>query len=106
MLAYLPDLLRSDPTDALQATLKAIGLASISQIHNLPALRRAAGEEYSVALRGINRSLQDADTATSDSTLGTVVLLALYEVSPLELWTGCSSFYNCGTRSFHALNQI
>lgn len=88
MLAYLPDLLRSDPTDALQATLKAIGLALMSQIHSLPALRRAAGEEYSVALRAINRSLQDADTATSDSTLGTVVLLALYEVSPFSTADG------------------
>ncbi|KAL2830985.1 hypothetical protein BJY01DRAFT_260684 [Aspergillus pseudoustus] len=80
ILSYLPELLKTDPSDALLSTLRAIGLSSISRLHNLPGLKRSAGEEYCLALRATNRDLQHASTAVSDSTLATVVLLGLYEI--------------------------
>ncbi|KAE8325265.1 hypothetical protein BDV39DRAFT_216450 [Aspergillus sergii] len=79
VLPYLSDLIHSDPSEALQATIKAIGLACMSRIYHVPELRRSAGEEYSKALRATNANLQDAVSATSDSTLGAVVTLSLYE---------------------------
>ncbi|GKZ28573.1 hypothetical protein AbraIFM66950_009464 [Aspergillus brasiliensis] len=79
ILCYLPNLLRTDPSDALQATIKAIGLACMSRVYQLPELARSAAEEYSKALRATNVSLQDAVSATSDSTLGAVVTLSMYE---------------------------
>ncbi|KAL2803352.1 hypothetical protein BJX63DRAFT_437005 [Aspergillus granulosus] len=79
-LSYLPALLRTDPSDALQAAVRAIGLASISRIHHIPTLQRSASEEYSLALRVTNSNLQHASSAKSDSTLATVLLLGLYEI--------------------------
>lgn len=43
-------------------------------------MRRLAGQEYSKALLSLNKALQNPVTAKTDSTLGTVTLLALYEV--------------------------
>lgn len=83
LLAFLPDLLSSDPSFTLQATIKAIGLASLSRIHNLPEMRRLAGQEYSKALISLNKALQNPVTAKTDSTLGTVTLLSVYEVRSL-----------------------
>lgn len=80
VLAYLSGLLSTDPSGALQATAKAIGLACMSRIYNSPELRQTAAEEYSKALQATNKNLQDPVLATSDSTLGTVVTLSLYEV--------------------------
>lgn len=80
VLPYLSDLIHTEPSEALQATIKAIGLACMSRIYHVPELRRSAGEEYSKALRATNANLQDAVSATSDSTLGAVVTLSLYEV--------------------------
>ncbi|GFN19186.1 Zn(II)2Cys6 transcription factor [Aspergillus tubingensis] len=80
ILCYLPNLLRTDPSDALQATMKAIGLACMSRVYHRPELARSAAEEYSKALRATNTSLQDAVLATSDSTLGAVVTLSMYEI--------------------------
>ncbi|KAL3465879.1 hypothetical protein BJX64DRAFT_296757 [Aspergillus heterothallicus] len=79
IVSYLRGLLSTDPSDALQTTLGAIGLASLASIHDLLKLKRSASEEYSLALRATNRDLQDPVSATSDSTLATVLLLGLYE---------------------------
>ena len=84
VLPYLSDLLNADPSGALQATVKAVGLACMSGIHHLPGLRRLAAEEYSKALQATNLNLQDTASATSDSTLGAVVTLSLYEVMCLS----------------------
>ncbi|KAB8268457.1 hypothetical protein BDV30DRAFT_245732 [Aspergillus minisclerotigenes] len=84
VLPYLSDLIHTDPSEALQATIKAIGLACMSRIYHVPELRRSAGEEYRKALRATNANLQDAVSATSDSTLGAVVTLSLYEVIAID----------------------
>lgn len=86
-LWYLPKLLTTNPSSALQATIKAMGLASMARMQKLPKLRRAAGEEYSLALRTTNEALRDEVLAKSDSTLGAVILLSTYEVT--------SSFSTC-----------
>lgn len=80
LLSYLPQVLREDPSPALKATIKAVGLASISRAHSLPDLKYAAGMEYSAALLATSRALQNAAAAKSDSTLAAVVMLSTYEV--------------------------
>ncbi|KAJ5639907.1 C6 zinc finger domain protein [Penicillium longicatenatum] len=80
LLSFLSGLLSTDPSLTLQATIKAIGLASLSRIHKLPDLRQLAGLEYSKALRSLNKALQNPVTAKTDSTLGTVTLFSLYEM--------------------------
>ncbi|KAJ6129916.1 hypothetical protein N7512_002696 [Penicillium capsulatum] len=77
VLFYLADFLRTDPSDALHDTVKSVGLACISRIYNLPALKQLAGEEYGKVLRATNKDLQDPVTAISDSTMGTVIALSL-----------------------------
>ncbi|PYH91599.1 hypothetical protein BO71DRAFT_359062 [Aspergillus ellipticus CBS 707.79] len=77
ILSYLPDILNSTPSSALQATIRAVGLASLSKV---PELRRSAAEEYGIALRATNEALRDPVSVKSDSTLGAVVLLSFYEL--------------------------
>lgn len=79
-LSILPDLLLTGPSFALQATIKAVGLASVSRVQRLPGITRSAGENYGAALLATNAALKDPVTAKHDSTLAAVVLLSLYEV--------------------------
>jgi hypothetical protein len=80
VLACIPNLLGEDPSPALQATIKAVGMAGMSRVHSLPKMKYSAAVEYSTALRATNRALQDSKVARSDSTLAAVVLLSTYEV--------------------------
>ncbi|RAH53814.1 hypothetical protein BO85DRAFT_429058 [Aspergillus piperis CBS 112811] len=91
LLSYLPHLLNTDPSPALQATIKAAGLESMARINRLPELKRAAGEQYGKALIATNNALRDPISAKSDSTLGAVILLGMYELntfpSPMRGWS-------------------
>lgn len=80
MLPYVPELLGRDPIPALEASIKAIGLATMSNAHRLPELMLAARQEYSTALLATNSALQDPIKCKSDSTLAAVTLLSVYEV--------------------------
>ncbi|KAI2849988.1 transcriptional regulator family: Fungal Specific TF [Aspergillus niger] len=84
LLSYLPHLLSTNPSPALQATIKAAGLESMARINRRPELKRVAGEEYGRALIATNNALRDPVSAKSDSTLGAVILLGMYE------WNACS----------------
>ncbi|KAJ5606209.1 C6 zinc finger domain protein [Penicillium lagena] len=79
MLPYIPHLLDTDPSPALQAAIKAIGLASMSNARMSAELMRAARKEYSTALLATNSALQDPIQFKSDSTLAAVMLLGMYE---------------------------
>ncbi|CAK39141.1 uncharacterized protein An05g01040 [Aspergillus niger] len=61
-----------------------VGLESMARINRRPELKRAAGEEYGRALIATNNALRDPVSAKSDSTLGAVILLGMYE------WNACS----------------
>jgi hypothetical protein len=84
LLSYLPLLLSEDPSPALQATIRAVGLAGMSRALSLPKLKYSAGLEYSTALLATNRALQDLAVAKRDSTLAAVVMLSTYEVRYLH----------------------
>ncbi|KAJ5381084.1 C6 zinc finger domain protein [Penicillium cataractarum] len=92
LLAYLPNLLSDDPSPALQATIKAVGLAGMSRVHSLPKMMYSAGVEYSTALIATNRALQDSTEARSDSTLAAVVLLSTYEMITCQNAASGSNF--------------
>ncbi|KAJ5570578.1 uncharacterized protein N7459_010008 [Penicillium hispanicum] len=80
VLFYVLDLLHTCPSPALQATTKAVGLASICRIQNSPELKRIAGEEYSTALLTTNEALKESVSAKSDSTLAAILSLGMYEI--------------------------
>ncbi|KAL2830829.1 hypothetical protein BDW59DRAFT_158269 [Aspergillus cavernicola] len=85
MFWYVPDLLRTSPSPALQATMKALGMASMSRMQTMPDLRRPAAEEYSKALRATNDALRDPVLAKSDATLAAVAALGTYVVRVHEM---------------------
>ncbi|KAL3449609.1 hypothetical protein BJX65DRAFT_294632 [Aspergillus insuetus] len=88
LLMFLPSLLENDPSPALKASAKALGLLGMTR---MPHVERRAREEYSIALRATNSALRDPTTATADSTLGAVLLLSLYELitsRPTEMGGG------------------
>lgn len=80
ILPFVLDLIGKAHSPALEATVKAIGLASISKIHQLPRLKYAAALEYGKALLATNAALCDPILAKSDSTLTAVIMLGMYEV--------------------------
>ncbi|CEJ62121.1 hypothetical protein PMG11_10631 [Penicillium brasilianum] len=80
VLAFMPNLIGQDPSPALQATIKAVGMAGMSRVHSLPKMQYSAAVQYSNALLATNRALQDSKVARSDSTLAAVVLLSTYEM--------------------------
>ncbi|KAH8653680.1 hypothetical protein BX600DRAFT_440743 [Xylariales sp. PMI_506] len=80
MFWYVPDLLKTSSSAALQATINAVAMASLSRMQNMPDLRLAAAEEYSKALSATNDALRDPVLAKSDSTLAAVASLSTYEL--------------------------
>lgn len=87
LLRFLPSLLQNDPSPALKASAKAIGLLGMTR---MPHVKQRARKEHIIALRATNSALRDPTTATSDSTLGAVLLLGLYEV--IRPITSCNPF--------------
>ncbi|KAJ5811308.1 hypothetical protein N7474_007609 [Penicillium riverlandense] len=90
---FYPGVLRKDPSPALQASIKAVGLASMSRVRMSQDLICSARQEYSAALLATNSALQDPTQAKSDSTLAAVVLLSTYEVRdiPRPILFDCSA---------------
>ncbi|PYI02697.1 putative Zn(II)2Cys6 transcription factor [Aspergillus sclerotiicarbonarius CBS 121057] len=79
-LSFLRFLLQTSPSVAITASINAMGLASLANIHSSPRLMLAARQEYSVALSETSAVLADTRRATSDSTLAAILMLGLYEV--------------------------
>jgi hypothetical protein len=65
---------------AMQASVVATATAMLSRVRKIPSLNNVAQREYGSALRLLNSALADIDEAKTNQTLGTVVLLAVYEV--------------------------
>ncbi|OJJ45128.1 hypothetical protein ASPZODRAFT_70392 [Penicilliopsis zonata CBS 506.65] len=81
MMWYLPDLTRAGGSSALRATMKALGMASMTRMQMLPPkFKRSAAEAYGTALRATNDALRDPTQATTDATLVAVLLLSTYEM--------------------------
>ncbi|RAL03714.1 uncharacterized protein BO80DRAFT_400779 [Aspergillus ibericus CBS 121593] len=88
LLRFLPSLLEKDPSPALSASVKAVGLLGMARMSHG---KYRAREAYSIALCATNSALRDPTTATSDATLGAVLLLSLYELitsRPSEMGRG------------------
>ncbi|PYI14005.1 hypothetical protein BO99DRAFT_345999 [Aspergillus violaceofuscus CBS 115571] len=79
-LSFLPSLLQQEPSPAVMASINAMGLAALGNIHGNPHLTRAARQQYTIALSETNTALQDTITAKSDATLAAVLVLGLYEI--------------------------
>ena len=78
---YLPSLYGADQSSALSHTIKAIGLAGLSNYKRAPKLMSSACKQYTEALRLIGISLRDPMLANNDQVLLVVHLMAIYEVS-------------------------
>ncbi|RAL09347.1 Zn(II)2Cys6 transcription factor [Aspergillus homomorphus CBS 101889] len=79
-LSFLPSLLRQESSPAIMASINAMGLAALGNIHSSPQLIREARQNYTTALSKTNTALQDTATAKSDATLAAVLILGLYEI--------------------------
>jgi len=86
----LPLLKKRHPSPALLNAFSAVALAALGTRPNSKALLPKADLWYLNALKEINQALQDPATASSESTLASVMLLASFEVSPRAI-TGTPS---------------
>lgn len=59
---------------------KACALANLANASKIPDLEVLAGRSYGMALRGLHSAMSKPATSTSNDTLSTMMLLALYEV--------------------------
>ena len=80
-LHFLYELFNSDEiTPCLSEALTATAYASLANQLNLESLRVKARLVYGTSLTLVNQALGNASQAVKDATLGTVILLGLYEV--------------------------
>lgn len=78
---YLPQILKTPAAPAVTASVNAVGLAALSNIHQSQQLMLAAREEYIGALGETNAVLGDQEHSTSDASLISVTFLGMFEVS-------------------------
>lgn len=69
------------PSHALRAVIEATGMAGISNVHNAPELASRSKQQYGRALESLQRALSDPVEAMADTTLVTVSLFGLFEVT-------------------------
>ena len=69
----------SPGAQALGHSIQALGLMGLSRSQNAPQLSQQSESQCLEAVRDINAALQDSKTATQDSTLLAVLILASYE---------------------------
>jgi hypothetical protein len=76
----------SDPNCSLRLVIEAVGMAGLGNGFLAPNAAERSREQYCKALSAVNKALNDPARAYDDSTLLTIVLLGVYEVShPLVL---------------------
>jgi Fungal specific transcription factor domain len=78
-LDHLEHVYKSSLDENLLASIKAVGLASFSNLGNVPALMRQATHEYAKALYLTNEALRDPVAVKKDSTLLGVMILSIFE---------------------------
>lgn len=81
-LEFLPGLYATNPDNlGLRHALLAISMASFANVANLRTVRTAAYRHYGHALRSARKTLEDPESASSDCSLASIILLQKYEVS-------------------------
>ena len=81
LLDYIPEIFKSSGNQILTLGMTCVGMGSIANITNDADMMVAARQKYSAALRVTNTALQDLESARSDQTLASVILLGIFEVS-------------------------
>ncbi|KAL5336432.1 hypothetical protein BJX70DRAFT_281460 [Aspergillus crustosus] len=77
---FLPHILNTSSGRAVTASLNAVGLAALSNIHQSPQLMFTARQEYGTALAETNAVLRDQAQSTSNTSLVAVAFLGLFEL--------------------------
>ena len=75
-----PTLSYSPGDETVDITQTSIGLAGLSNLKNAPGIMHTARLKYALALRRINRAVQDPTKCRTDSTLLAVMLMSMFEV--------------------------
>lgn len=83
-MAYLLPLMKDAQNHALDAAVTAVALAALSNIHASPRTMLKAHVEYSAALSATNQALRDPEICKRDDVLAAVVMLGIFEVSPIS----------------------
>lgn len=74
-------LTRNNPSKCLSSAFKALSMVALASRPGSHHLMNTAEFHYSMALREVNKAIQDPEQVKSDQTLAAVLLLAFYEVS-------------------------
>jgi hypothetical protein len=78
-LDHLEHVYKSSLDENLLASIKAVGLASFSNLGSAPMLMRQAMHEYATALHLTNAALRDPVAVKKDSTLLSIMILGIFE---------------------------
>jgi hypothetical protein len=78
---YQQDLVSGGPVPEI---IKAVGLAALGNLKGMPELLTSARAKQVAVLRQLNEQLQNRNTALSDSSTMTCILLGTFEVSSLQ----------------------
>ena len=83
-LPWLPQLYGNQSVaHYLAEATKACALANLANFSKIQQLETLASQSYGLALKGLHAAFGKTETAASNDSLSTMMLLALYEASPL-----------------------
>lgn len=81
--AWLGRLYMDNEQDVLGSTVRAVGLAGISNVFSSSQISSEAKRAYCQALTFLGAALDDCNSARSDATLMAIILMGLFEACPL-----------------------
>ncbi|KAI9742152.1 MAG: hypothetical protein M1818_004052 [Claussenomyces sp. TS43310] len=85
---------------AMTDAVSSLGLAGLSNSMKDPRIMIRADLRYKAALKSVREELQDLDQAKSDRTMGTVMLLGLYETNT------CAAIEDVGSWKKHMFGAL
>lgn len=80
----VPMYLAAQDGSPLQLAVEALSLASLSKKFGMQNLQQNASKKYSQALKSLGKTLSDPETAKSNATIETILLLSSYEAGSCE----------------------
>jgi hypothetical protein len=90
---YMPDLYRRDgfSQHTIRETIKAVGMAGYAKAARRPEMMQTATRSYITAIQEVNNALSQPALALQESTLASILLLAMFEVMVMSRNQGFSN---------------
>jgi ABC-type Fe3+ transport system substrate-binding protein len=81
----------ASPKTTLSTAVMAVAMAAFGNRRRYQLVLGKAAKQYAKALQQVNEALLDPERALEDQTLATVLVLGLFEVTIIQLYSPCET---------------